>query len=435
MKVLFLAGGISRRMWPLSWDKNLVEFLGKPAIFYSLETVKKAGIKEVVIVGNEANVNDLKNVGIKLGLKTEVIPQARNLKGQGGAILSARKYLSGEVLICNANDFFEVRLYEDILRKTKNSKLDVLLVGYKVKNYFPGGYLNVQNGQVLEIVEKPDPKKVPSDMVRIVADYFTRGEELVKSLKAIKTDSDVWYEEAIDKIIKDGRKVAYLPYQGSWKFLKYPWHILDIMEYFLTKAKRKISKSAKISPKAIIDGEVVIDDGVRVFEGAIIRGPAYIAKRAIIGNYAMVRESSVGEESVVGFASEVTRSFVGKDCWFHTNYIGDSIISDNVSFGSGAITANLRLDEDKIYSKVDESKISTQRNKLGAIVGPNVRIGINAMIMPGVKIGPGSFVGSSVVLSEDLEDNKFCVARQEHKIIDNKKAIETKDREEFRKKL
>lgn len=422
-------------MWPLSWDKNLVEFLGKPAIFCSLETVKKSGIKEVVIVGNETNINNLKDIGRNLGLKAVVIPQERNLKGQGGAILSAKKYIDGAVLVCNANDFFNLKLYEDILKKTKNSKFDALLVGYKVKDYFPGGYLNVQNGQVLGIVEKPDPHKTPSDMVRIVADYFLDGDELIKSLEELKTDSDSWYEEAIDKMIKDGKKVMCLPYSGTWQFLKYPWHILDIMKHFLSNAKRKISKSAKISPKAIIDGDVVISDGVRIFEGAIVRGPAYIAKRAIIGNYALVRESSIGEGSVVGFASEVTRSYVGKDCWFHTNYIGDSVISDNVSFGSGGITANLRLDETEIYSKVEKSKINTQRNKLGAIVGPNVRIGINTMIMPGVKIGSGSFVSSGVVLSEDLGDNKFCVVRQEHKIIENKKFFKTKDREEFRKKL
>lgn len=435
MRVIFLAGGISRRMWPLSWDKNLVEFLGKPAITYSLETIKKVGIKEIVIVSNSQNDSYLRNIGRSLGLKTEVISQERNLKGQGGAILSAKKYLSGEVLICNANDFYDLKLYQNILNKSKDSKPDALLVGYKVESYFPGGYLKVKDGQVLEVVEKPDPKNVPSDMVRIVADFFSKGEELVRNLENIKADPDSWYEEAITRMIKDGKKVLCLPHAGTWQFLKYPWHILDLMEYFLSKTKRKISKSAKISPKAIINGEVIIEDDAQVFEGAIIRGPVYIGKGAIIGNYALIRESSIGEKSVVGFASEVTRSYIGKECWFHTNYIGDSVISDNVSLGSGAITANLRLDEEIIYSKIDQSKINTQRNKLGGIIGQDVRIGINAMIMPGVKIGKSSFVGSGVILSEDLGDNKFCVQRQEQKIVENKQIVTKKDREGFRKKL
>lgn len=237
-------------------------------------------------------------------------------------------------------------------------------------------------------------------------------------------------------MIEEKKRVFCLPYQGTWKSLKYPWHILDVMDYFFRVGlKQRISKSAKISSKAQVDGDVIIEDNVRILEGAIIRGPAYIGKNAIIGNYALIRGSIIGDNTVVGFTSEITRSYIGKNCWFHTNYVGDSVIGDKVSFGSGAITANLRLDEEEIYSKVGESKIDTQRNKLGTIIGSNVRIGINAMIMPGIKIGTGSFVGSGVILSEDLGENKFCTVKQEHKIVDNTKSLGSKDREVFRKKL
>ncbi len=436
MKVIFLAGGISRRMWPLSQDKNLVEFLGKPAIFYTLETVKKAGVKEVVLVGNYNNIKSLEKTGKGLGLKTQAVVQAKNLPGQGGAILSAKKYIKGPVLVCNANDFFEEKLYYDIFKKLKNSKFDVQLIGYKIKDYFPGGYLKVKNGQVLAIVEKPDPSKVPSNLVRIVVDFFSKGEELIKVLESLKTDPDKWYEEAIDKTIKNGKKVGYISYTGTWKFLKYPWHILDLTEYFLAKAAiKKIAKSAKISKNAQIDWDVVISDDVRVFEGAIIRGPAYIGKGAIIGNNALVRQSIIGDGTVVGYTCEVTRSYVGKNCWFHTNYIGDSVIFDNVSFGSGAITANLRLDEAEIKSEVSGIKVPTGRDKLGAIIGVGTRIGVNAMIMPGVKIGQNCFVGPGVILSQDLKDNSFCQVIQEHQILKNKIATSFKSREKFLKKL
>ena len=436
MKVIFLAGGISQRMWPVSQDKNLVEFLGKTLIYHTLETVKKAGVSEIVIVGNKNNFASLKKIGKDLGLKTQVVIQGKNLPGQGGAILSAKKYLKGPVLICNANDIFDVSLYKDIFKRIKNSKFDIQLIGYKVKDYFPGGYLKVKNGQVLAIVEKPKPNKIPSNLVRIVVDFFAKSEELVKVLESLKTDPDKWNEKAIDKMIKTGKRVSYLPYSRTWKFLKYPWHILDLTEYFLDKvAKRKISKSAKIAKTAVVDGEVIISDNVRVLEGAVIRGPAYIGKGAIIGNNALVRQSIVGEDTVVGFSSEVTRSYVGKNCWFHTNYIGDSVISDNVSFGSGAITANLRLDEEEIYSKIEESKINTQRNKLGAIIGEGSRIGVNAMIMPGIKIGKNSFVGPGVVLGKDLEDGSFCQLLQEYQITKNRVDITVKTREKFRKKL
>jgi len=138
---------------------------------------------------------------------------------------------------------------------------------------------------------------------------------------------------------------------------------------------------------------------------------------------------------VVGYNTEVVRSYIGSSCWFHTNYIGDSVVDENVSFGSGAITANLRLDEGGIYSKINKSKINTQRNKLGNIIGRNVRIGINCMLMPGVKIGKNSFVGSGAILSEDLQENQFCIVRQKHTILKNRFRLDEKSRAEFHKKL
>ena len=64
--------------------------------------------------------------------------------------------------------------------------------------------------------------------------------------------------------------------------------------------------------------------------------------------------------------------------------------------GAGAALANLRLDDGVIQS--------SGKNKLGVMIGMHVRIGVNASIMPGIKIGKGSFVGSGVVLDRDLPE-------------------------------
>ena len=64
----------------------------------------------------------------------------------------------------------------------------------------------------------------------------------------------------------------------------------------------------------------------------------------------------------------------------------DSIIGNNCGFGAGAICANLRLDEKKIE----------ETNKLGAILGDNIRIGVNTSLMPGVKIGSNTMITSDL---------------------------------------
>ena len=151
-----------------------------------------------------------------------------------------------------------------------------------------------------------------------------------------------------------------------------------------------------------------------------------MGKKVIIGNNALVRDSIIEAGSVIGYSAEIARSYIGPNCWFHANYVGDSILEGNNSFGSGARTANLRL---------DEKEIVPGRIKLGAIVGVNSRVGINASLMPGVKIGSNSFVGPGLILNGELADDQFCYQEQEVNKKKNKTQFKLGNREEFRKKL
>ncbi|MBI4035130.1 MAG: hypothetical protein HY381_01920 [Candidatus Chisholmbacteria bacterium] len=87
------------------------------------------------------------------------------------------------------------------------------------------------------------------------------------------------------------------------------------------------------------------------------------------------------------------------------------MLESDISFGAGALTANFRLDQQPIKD--------TGRTKLGAIIGSGSRIGVNASLMPGVKIGAQSFVGPGAVLSQDLADHQACFTQLPLKITRN----------------
>ena len=110
------------------------------------------------------------------------------------------------------------------------------------------------------------------------------------------------------------------------------------------------------------------------------------------------------------------------------------MVSDNVGVGAGAVFANLRLDENEIYSVIKDTRIRTNRVKLGAIVGEGARIGIESQLMPGVKVGRKSVVGPGVILTNDLPDNKKCLNKQTLVIVDNI-TTDLKDRSQFRSQL
>ena len=215
----------------------------------------------------------------------------------------------------------------------------------------------------------------------------------------------------------------------------HPWDVLDAIDTVLRKLTLSIDTTLLQKQPSIIEGQVIIGPHVRIFEGAKIVGPAIIGEGTIIGNGALVRDSVISDHCVIGYCTEIARSYIGPECWFHTNYVGDSVFERNISMGSGAITANLRLDEAEIKSKSGSELVGSKRNKFGTIVGMGVRFGINTGIMPGIKIGRDSFIASGIMLNQDLPDKSFVVLRQKLEIKKNRTSVSIQSRESFHKKL
>lgn len=422
--ILLLAGGKSTRFWPLG-DKNMLEFMGKKLVAHQIERIKNFGFVKIVAVGNESNYDKLKGLGIEVVLQEG--------KGQQAAVLSAKsKIKSGPVLVVNANDLFEGSLFTSLRREAFSGRFDAVLVGRKMDYYFPGGYLVVnRKGFLTKIVEKPKEGSQPSDLVRIVADYFKE----IKTVYSImeKGNKGGLYEDALQKMVDKNLKVKVIEYKGYWGYLKYPWEVVGLAKYFLKGIRKtKIGKRTKIAKSAVISGPVLIEEGVRIFEGSKIVGPAYIGKNSVIGDNVMVRESMVGRDCILGFGTDMARSYVERECWFHCNYLGDSILGRNISLGAGTILANLRLDEEEIKIAIKRKKIGTKMTKLGAIIGDGVRIGVNSSIMPGVRIGKGSFIGAGVCVTEDIKDKMFCFQKTKLIKVKNKKEVEVAVRKKYK---
>ncbi|MDD4319056.1 MAG: NTP transferase domain-containing protein [Candidatus Peribacteraceae bacterium] len=402
MKTFLLAAGRSRRFWPLT-EKNFVPLLGKPLLQHQLERLKEGGCKDITVVNGNHNVAQLQTLfpGVPF------IEQENLDLGMQGALLSALGGLTEPVLVVGGNDVIEPEAYRALLAAASKKGVDGAILARKVDRYFPGGYLTVSGEKISGIVEKPGEGKEPSDLVNIVAHIHNDPSSLLRELRGASPDQDDGYERALATLFKMKNYVA-VPYEGSWQAVKYPWHLLPLLDLLLKDiTKPQISKKARIHPSAAIEGPVVIEDGARIFAHAAITGPCYIGKNATVGSGALVRGSSVGEGCVVGFGSEVKGSILMKDVWTHMAYVGDSVCGENVSFGGGSVTGNLRLDEGEISSAVGGDPVPTGLSKFGTIIGDGCRIGIQAGTDPGVKIGGGSFIAGGAYLTEDIPDRSF----------------------------
>lgn len=434
--VVILAGGDSGRFWPLR-EKSFFPFLGTPLLYHCLSRFKNVGINDFLIVhtkNNEPLLSEFSQNYPQFNIEKVI---QKDPRGMAGAILSAGDRIGEKsIFVIGPEEVYEDSLVNKVVRAIRDDT-QALIVGYKAQKYMSGGYLELENGFIKKIMEKPKEGKQPSDLVNIVFHYYKNPAILLNCLQKTKSNKDDIYEKALDKMMKDGLKFELYPYTGFWGYLKYPWNALDIVSFYLDQIEgQNIAKSAKVDTRATIKGAVHIGENVKILEYAKIVGPTYISEGTIIGNNVMVRKSMIGKNSVVGFASEIGRSYIGDNCWFHTNYIGDSIIADNISMGAGAVLANLRLDETSIKSNIAGKMVETGKIKLGAIIGLNARIGVNASIMPGVKIGENSFVGAGVVLDKDLANRKFCTMKsRNYEIKDNKVTVSDNFRQEAGREL
>ncbi|EKE13672.1 MAG: N-acetylglucosamine-1-phosphate uridyltransferase [uncultured bacterium] len=415
--ILILAGGDSTRFWPLE-NKLFFSFLGKPLIQLQIEELLKYG-ELVTVVANKSNATTIKRLVDNNSIKpVQIITQNDEYQGMAGAIFSAKNHIKGETLIVNASDLIDYSVFTK-LTSLMDGENKLILVGKQFSEYFPGGYFKFNDEKkIIEIIEKPDKDKRPSSTVKLVFDYFADISNLLSYFGKVKTEKDDLYEAVINKILSADLKQAHLIYESYWFGLKYPWHVLTMLQNFLrTIDKQKISPSAEISEKALIVGPVIIGENVKVGDFCKIVGPTFIGDNTIVGDYSMIRESQIGEDCLVGSFSEVARSYIGNNVFLHRNYVGDSILDNDVMFGAQAVTGNLKFDGEKVFSIVEKKRIDTNLNKLGAIVGSLSKIGVNATIFPGVKIGKKSWVGPGEKVKYDVEDKTYLADGEEKENI------------------
>jgi bifunctional UDP-N-acetylglucosamine pyrophosphorylase/glucosamine-1-phosphate N-acetyltransferase len=415
---LVLAGGANSRFWPLR-EKSLLPLFGESLLRRHLRALASAGITDGLLVGGPANADLLaKEITTISSPALRVVVQPEPL-GMGDAIRVALRDggqpLERPVLVTQVHDLFAGDLLRRMLAAFAREGNRSYLAAYRSTTYFPGGYFAVEGERATALIEKPAPGQVPSDLVSIVLRLHRDPAGLLRHLERAYAAGgpDDHYERAISAQMSE-HEHALVVQEERWAAIKYPWQVLDAADLLLAQlADQHLAEDVVVDPAATLRGSVQLEAGVRVFAGASIVGPAYIGRGTIIGNNALVRQACIEERCVVGFASEVARSYVGLGCWFHSNYVGDSVIGPGSSFGAGTITANLRQDHASIRSTVRGQRLDTGREKLGLICGANVSFGVQAAAMPGVKVGEGSMIGPGIVLYRDVPERRRLLLRQE----------------------
>jgi UDP-N-acetylglucosamine diphosphorylase / glucose-1-phosphate thymidylyltransferase / UDP-N-acetylgalactosamine diphosphorylase / glucosamine-1-phosphate N-acetyltransferase / galactosamine-1-phosphate N-acetyltransferase len=172
------------------------------------------------------------------------------------------------------------------------------------------------------------------------------------------------------------------------------WNALRLLSSYLEKAELgKIETEIPPTAYLINSSQISIAKGSIIEPGAYIEGPAILGPRTVVRHGAYIKGFVItGEDCVIGHATEVKRSILlNRVHAAHFNYVGDSILGNDVNLGAGVKLANLRFDHAPVTFLYQGQKIVTHLDKFGAIIGDNTQIGCNAVTNPGTMIGPHSF--------------------------------------------
>ncbi|MFP5484368.1 MAG: bifunctional UDP-N-acetylglucosamine diphosphorylase/glucosamine-1-phosphate N-acetyltransferase GlmU [Gammaproteobacteria bacterium] len=146
-------------------------------------------------------------------------------------------------------------------------------------------------------------------------------------------------------------------------------------------ANASIAAGAIVHPYTHIDGEKL---GARVGEGALIgpyarlRPGAQLGREVHIGNFVEVKNSTLADGAKAN----------------HLAYLGDASVGERVNYGAGSITAN--------YDGA---------NKHRTVIGADVHIGSNCVLVAPVTIGAGATVGGGSTITKDVPAGALGVAR------------------------
>jgi len=407
-QIVLLAAGASSRFFPFNGThKSMFVICGKPIIGWTLGGIKKLKIDEVVVVISEAD-KEIKNyLSNYKGLDIKIAYQKKAF-GMADALLSAEELLE-ESFILGFPHFVNEDIFKLVLEKTKNiSSVGVLVE--KTNRPWEYGILSYdKSGRAIGVVEKPEKGKEPSDD-RISGCYFL-NKKFIGVLKNTP-ESEYQFEAALDTYMKN-ESVSIIRNNSSVMSLKYPWDLFAIKAYILDQLTQEKTAKYDISPKAVVRGKVVLEDGAKILDFAIVEGPAYLGKNAIVGAFSVLRDYSVLEaDAQLERYVDCTRSIIGQNSHVHSGFIGDTIIGKGVRVGAGFITGNKRIDRNSIDVEVKSKKVSTESSRLGALIGDNVKMGINASVMPGIIIGSGSIIGPSTIVMSNLPEKTLFYSEQ-----------------------
>jgi glucose-1-phosphate thymidylyltransferase len=315
MKGLILSGGKGTRLRPLTYTsaKQLVPVANKPILFYGIEALVSAGIREIgIVVGDtKAEIRQAVGDGSAWGVTVTYIEQDAP-KGLAHAVLISEPYLGDEPFVMYLGDNLLASGIAPLVEEFKRKQPAAQILLTRVPDPQRFGVAELANGRVVNLVEKPEAPK--SDLALVGVYLF--GPEIFSSVKRITPSArnELEITDALQDLIDRDLVVKPHIVEGWWKDTGKLEDLLEANRLILDTLTRRVD--GDVGPECRIEGKVVIEPGA-VIRSSVVRGPA------IIGAGAKIEQAYVGPFTSIMNNVEVRGSEIE-----HCIVLEGSVISD-----------------------------------------------------------------------------------------------------------
>lgn len=348
MKALILSGGTGTRLRPLTYSgaKQLVPVANKPILFYCIDNIAQAGIKDVGIIISPETGQEVKNTvgdGSRWGIDIQYITQEVP-GGLAHAIKTAQDFLVDSSFIMYLGDNLIGMGINKFINEFKINSPDALILLKEVDNPRQFGVADVsKDGKVIRLIEKPD---IPPSNLALVGIYIfsSKIHEAIKSIKPSKR-GELEITDAIQELIDMGCNVESF--------------VLDT--WWLDTGKKDDILTANA---------IVLDEWLKNIIDGSVDDSSKILGRVAIGKGSVIKKSTLRGPVVIGENVEIESSFIGPYTSIGDNVkIVKSSVEHSVIMNNSELREIERIEESLVGRRVLITKNNTSHKALRLLLG------------------------------------------------------------------
>jgi glucose-1-phosphate thymidylyltransferase len=354
LRGLILSGGKGTRLRPITHTsaKQLVPVANKPVLFYGIEAMAAAGIKEIGIIIAPETGDEIKATagdGARFGVEITYILQDEPL-GLAHAVLTAEPFLRDAPFVMYLGDNLLQGGIAELVSAFRENEPDALILLTPVPDPENYGVAELNGGNAVKrLVEKP--KEPATDLALVGVYMFTSG--IHDAARAIEPSGrgELEITDAIQHLVDQGRRVEPHIVTGWWKDTGRLADMLEANRLILENIEQQINGELIDSQ---VEGRVIVEAGAKLVRSTV-RGPA------IIGAGTTLTDCYIGPYTAVAENCEIKRA-----------EIEHSILLA----GSSVCNLNGRMESSLLGRNVAIRRDDRQPRAYRFMVGDNSEIGI-----------------------------------------------------------